>query len=82
MKWLDKRTIVLDKEDYEDYVIVVSFKARKNLIDKIDKIIEELGIYSNRSEFIRYAISKTLAELESNKDKLIELYKKHVLMLE
>ena len=44
-----------------DEFIVISFKARKNLIDKLDKLVEK-GLFPSRSEAIRAAIAILLSK--------------------
>lgn len=58
--------------DIDDYV-VISFKAKRRLIERLDSLVEK-GIFPSRSEAIRVAIT-TLLTLYLKSEELEEDYR-------
>lgn len=54
---------------------VVSMKLPDKLIEEIDRLVEEDGVYPSRSEFIRHAIMAFLDDYYKKKKVKIELKK-------
>lgn len=61
--------------DIDDY-IVVSFKAKRRLVEKLDSLVDR-GLFPSRSEAIRVAIT-TLLTLYLKGEELEEVYSEKV----
>jgi len=57
---------------FQNYTRILTVKVSKQLIQLIDYIVYELGLYSSRSEFIREAIRQHIQRILENNKKLLE----------
>lgn len=46
-----------------DDTIVVSFKVKRSLVEKLDKLVDK-GVFPSRSEAIRYAILTLISRIQ------------------